>query len=105
MQDPASVMGKHDEDKEHLKRQRRDHEEVDCNELADMIRQEGTPGLGRRGPTTHHVCPDRGFGDRDAEFQQLAVDARGAPGWVGVAHLADEHLDGARDAGRLFQRQ
>ena len=53
---------------------------------------------GRRGPTTHHVVPDRGFGDRDTEFQQLAVDARGAPGRVGVAHLADEHLNGARDA-------
>ena len=42
--------------------------------------------------------PDRGFGDRDTEFQQLAVDARGAPGRVGVAHLADEYLNGARDA-------
>ena len=63
-----------------------------------MIRQKRTPGLGRRGPTTHHVVPDRGFGDRDTESQQLAVDARGAPGRVGVAHLADEQLNGARNA-------
>ena len=54
---------------------------------------------GRRGPTTHHVVPDRGFSDRDAELEQLAVDARGAPGRVGAAHLADEFLNGARDAG------
>ena len=74
------------------------HEEVDRDELADVIRQKRTPGLGRRGPTTHHVVPDRGFGDRDTEFQQLAVDARGTPGRVGVAHLAYEHLNGARDA-------
>ena len=91
-------MGQHHEDKEHPKRERRDHEEVDRDELADVIRQKRTPGLGRRGPTTHHVVPDRGFGDRDTEFQQLAVDARGAPSRVGVAHLADEHLNGARDA-------
>ena len=98
MQDLASIMGQHHEDKEHPKRERRDHEEVDRDELADVIRQKRTPGLGRRGPTTHHVVPDRGFGDRDTESQQLAVDARGAPGRVGVAHLADEHLNGARDA-------
>ena len=94
----ASIMGQHHEDKEHPKRERRDHEEVDRDELADVIRQKRTPGLGRRGPTTHHVVPDRGFGDRDTEFQQLAVDARGALARVGVAHLADEHLNGARDA-------
>ena len=43
--------------------------------------------------------PDRDFSDRDVELQQLAVDARGAPGRIGSAHLADERLDGARDAG------
>ena len=69
MQDLASIMGQHHEDKEHPKRERRDHEEVDRDELADVIRQKRTPGLGRRGPTTHHVVPDRGFGDRDTEFQ------------------------------------
>ena len=93
MQDLASVMGQHDECK------RWDHEEVDRDELADVIRQEGAPGLGRRGPTTHHVVPNRGFSDRDAELEQLAVGARGAPGRVGAAHLADEFLNGARDAG------
>ena len=96
MQDLAAIMGQHHEDKEHPKRERRDHEEIDRDELADVIRQKRAPDLGRRGPTTHHVVPDRGFGDRDTEFQQLAVDARGAPGRVGVAHLADEHLDSAR---------
>ena len=99
MQDLASVMGQHDEHKQHPKCKRWDHEEVDRDELADVIRQEGAPGLGRRGPTTHHVVPNRGFSDRDAELEQLAVDARGAPGRVGAAHLADEFLNGARDAG------
>ena len=41
----------------------------------------------------------RRVSDRDAELEQLAVDARGAPGRVGAAHLADEFLNGARDAG------
>ena len=99
MQDLASVMGQHHKDKEHPKCQRWDHEEIDRDELADMIRQEGTPGLGRRGPTAYHVCSDRGFSDLDAKLQQLAVDAWGTPGRVGVAHLADERLNGAREAG------
>ena len=47
MQDLASIMGQHHEDKEHPKRERRDHEEVDRDELADVIRQKRTPGLGR----------------------------------------------------------
>ena len=64
-----------------------------------MIRQKRTPGLGGRDPTTHHVAPDRSFTDRDAELQQLAVDARGAPGRVGAAHLADERVNSVRDAG------
>ena len=98
MQDLSSIMGQHHEDKEHPKCERRDHEEVDRDELADVIRQERAPGLGRRGTSTHHVCPDRGFRDRDAKLQEFAVDTRGAPGRVGVAHLADEHLNGARDA-------
>ena len=83
----GSVMGQHHKDREHPKCQRRDHEEIDRDELADMIRQEGTPGLGRRGPTADHVFSDRGFSDLDAELQQLAVDTRGTPGRVGVTHL------------------
>jgi len=48
--------------------------------------------------TPHEVVPDRGFGDLDAELQELAVDARGAPGRVGVAPLANERVDGSRDS-------
>ncbi len=43
-EDLASIMGEHDEDPQHLKRERRDDEEVDGDELADVIRQEGAPG-------------------------------------------------------------
>jgi hypothetical protein len=98
MENLASVMGQHHKDKEHPKGECRDHKEIDRDELAHVIRQEGTPALGRRGPTAYHVFSDRGFSDLDTEFQQLAVDARGTPGRVGVAHLADERLDGTRDA-------
>ena len=38
MEDLALVMGQHDEHEQHPKRERRDDEEIDRDELADMIR-------------------------------------------------------------------
>ena len=35
---------------------------------------------------SHHVLGDGGLGDLDAEFQQLAVNARCTPAWVVTAH-------------------
>ena len=49
MENLASVMGQYDEHEQHSKCERRDDEEIDRDELAHMIRQERTPGLGRRG--------------------------------------------------------
>ncbi len=98
MDDLASFMGEHDEDEQYPKRERRNHEEINRDELADVISQEGAPALRRWGTTPHQVLPDRGFGDLDTELQELAVDARGAPGRVGVGHLADERVHVSRDA-------
>jgi hypothetical protein len=49
--------------------------------------------LGRRFPMMNHVLRDRGLADRDAEFEQFAVNPRGAPKCVGLRHLADKITD------------
>ena len=55
-----------------------------------MIVEERPPGLGRRLAMSHHVLGDGGLGDLDAEFQQLAVNARRAPERVIAAHHPDQ---------------
>ena len=62
MEDLTAILSEPDEDPQDPERERRDDEEVDRDELADVILQEGSPGLRRRGTTTHQVVPDRGFG-------------------------------------------
>src|SRR5262249_39798922 len=55
------------------------------------------PGLRRRPGTAYHVLRDRGLGYVETEFQQLTVDSRCAPEWVGpthlLNHLSDLHID------------
>ena len=79
MEDLTAVVGEHDEDPQDPECERWNDEEVDRGELADMIVEEGAPGLRRWRTTTHQVLADRGFGDLDAELEQLAVDPRSAP--------------------------
>ncbi len=51
-----------------------------------MIVEERAPGLRWRLSMSHHVLGDGGLSDLDAEFQQLAVNARCAPAWVVATH-------------------
>ena len=70
MEDLTAVVGEHDEDPQDPECERWNDEEVDRGELADMIIEEGAPGLRRWRTTTHQVLADRGFGDFDAELEQ-----------------------------------
>src|SRR5436305_6450112 len=47
-----------------------------------MVTQEGAPSLGGRPGSLDHVLRDARLSDLKAEFEQLAMDARGAPQWV-----------------------
>ena len=66
-------------------RNRRNHEQINrCNPL-HMIAKEGLPSL--QWPTSpRHVDGNRGLGDRDAEFEQFAVDLGRAPQRVLKTH-------------------
>src|SRR5437016_10156088 len=55
-----------------------------------MVMQEGAPSLGGRPGSLDHVLRDTGLSDFKAEFEQLAMDARGAPQWIVNAHLPDQ---------------
>src|SRR5438552_1309537 len=55
-----------------------------------MVTQEGAPPLGGRPRSLDHVLRDARLSDLKAEFEQLAMDARGAPQWIVNAHLPDQ---------------
>ena len=58
-----------------------------------VIVQEGAPGLRRRPAGAHHVLAYAALPDVDTEFEQLAVDAGGAPTGILPAHPADQASD------------
>src|SRR6516164_2671851 len=64
VQDAATIMGKHEENKQQPKGRSWHHEEISGNQLLHVILQECLPGLGR-GPTgMDHVLGHCGFASR-----------------------------------------
>src|SRR6516225_2494025 len=61
-----------------------------------MIAKEGLPSLQWPTPPRYHVDGNRGLGDRDAEFEQFAVNLGSAPQRVLKTHSSDQvaHLSG-----------
>ena len=61
-----------------------------------MIAKEGLPSLQWPTPPRYHVDGNRGLGDRDAEFEQFAVNLGRAPQRVLKTHSSDQvaHLSG-----------
>ena len=97
MENPASVVGQHQEHVEHLEANRRDGEEVHGHRSREVILQEGAPRL-RGGPSAAaHVLADAGLADVDAEFEQLTVDAWRAPQRILSAHASDQLADVVRN--------
>src|SRR5215469_16128129 len=82
--------------KEPLKRNRRNHEQINRRNPLHMIAKEGLPSLQWPIPPRYHVHGNRGLGDRDAEFEQFAVDLGRAPQRVLKTHSSDQlaHLFG-----------
>src|SRR4029077_20204117 len=99
----APVMCQHQKHVQYLESDRRHRKEVDRNQVLDVIIQKGTPGLRRRLAPPHHILRYAGLTDLDAEFQQFAVDAGGAPRRILTAHLSDPiaNLAGNRRPTRL----
>src|SRR5262245_2539550 len=58
-----------------------------------MVGEEGPPGLRRTGTPLRHEPGDGALGDVDAELQEFAMDARGAPQRVGGGDSGDPGPD------------
>src|SRR6266404_9077892 len=82
--------------KELLKRNRRNHEQINRRNPLHMIAKEGLPRLQWPIPPRYHVDRNRGLGDLDAELEQLAMDLGRAPQRVLKTHSSDQvaHLSG-----------
>ena len=89
-QDPATVMLQDENAEEQAKRNGWDHEKIHRGDAVGMIAQEGLPALRRRSPPPRHILRHARLPDIDAELEELAMDPRRAPEWVGQAHLADQ---------------
>jgi len=73
-----------------LKGNRRSHKQINRGNPLHLIAKESLPGLQRSIPPRHHVDRNRGLGDLDAQFEQLAIDLCGAPQGVLEAHSSDQ---------------
>jgi hypothetical protein len=75
----SSTMAQHEKCKQALERQGWNHAEIDrCNGVC-MVAQECPPNLRSRPSAPDHVFGHRRLGDLKPEFEQLTMDARGAP--------------------------
>ena len=79
MDNAAPIVCQHQKYVQDLEPDYRYHEEVHRYHALHMIIEKRTPTLRRWFSRSHHVLGDRGLGDLDAEFEQLAMDARCAP--------------------------
>src|SRR5665213_4445269 len=68
----------------------RDDEEIHRGNAVGMITQEGLPALRRRSPPPRHILRHARLPDIDTELEELAMDPRSTPEWVGQSHLADQ---------------
>src|ERR1022692_3783253 len=76
----AAVVGQDEEDIQNAKRRRRNREEIDRCQRADMVVEEGAPGLRGRLPWLgRHEAGNASLADVDAELQQFAVNFGRAP--------------------------
>jgi hypothetical protein len=78
--DASAIVSEEHQDEQEAVGRGWDDEEIGRHNLADVIPQEGAPGLRRRSASTNQVFRDRGLTDVDSEFEQFAMNPRRAPG-------------------------
>ena len=90
----SAIVDQDQEDEEHAEGGGGHSEEVDGRQRAEVVVEEGAPGLGGRVAwLLGHEARDAALADDDAELEQLAMDLRRAPGHVGLGYASDEPLD------------
>src|SRR2546422_1812950 len=82
VEDPASLMGQHQEYVKDLEAESRNSEEVYRYQVLHVILQEGPPSLRWRLSVTVHVLAHAGLADVHTEFEQFAVNPGGAVGFA-----------------------
>src|SRR6267378_1312525 len=93
VEDAPAVMGEDDQNEEDAPASGRNGEEVDRDEVADMVGEEGSPGLRRGRAALREQAGDGALGDVDAELQEFAVNSRRTPERVRCGHFPDEGDD------------
>jgi hypothetical protein len=82
VEDTAAVVGEHDEDEEEAQAGRGHGEEIDRDQVPGMVGEERPPGLRGLGAPLRHQPGHGALGHVEAELQDLAMDARGAPDFL-----------------------
>src|SRR5262245_10434388 len=90
------AVAQHQKREQSLKRQGRNHKQVNGRDRRRVVAEECLPALRRRS-TPNHLFRDRRLGDLKAEHQQLAMDPRCSPLWVFLAHPSNEIAQLASD--------
>jgi hypothetical protein len=88
--DTPAVVSEHDENEEDAEASGGHGKEVDGDQVLDMVGEKRPPGLRGLGAPFGHEARDGTLGDVDAELQELAMNARGAPERIRGSHLPDE---------------
>ena len=94
--DASPIVGEEYQDEQEAVRRGRDDEEIGGHDLADVILQEGAPGLRRGLAPADHVFRDGGLTDVDPEFQQFAMNPRRTPARIRLRHRANQRTDVGR---------
>ena len=88
--DTATLMRENEEDVEDAKGDCRNGEKINRGKLFGVVFQKCAPCLGGRFGMSDHVFSDSCLRDVDSEFEQFAMNSRGSPEGVILAHGADE---------------
>jgi len=85
-----AVVGKDEHHEQEPEGRRRYYEHVDGSDAERLVAQKATPSWRWGVWPAQHVLGDGRPTDLDAKLEQLTVDARRTPEWVGEAHLTDQ---------------
>src|SRR5262245_3890091 len=89
--DEVSASQPHDDEGvEHVEADGWGNEQVHGGDVRCVVTQEGAPALGRRPTSLDHVLRHARLSDVEAEFEQLAMNARRTPQRIFRAHPPDQ---------------
>ena len=100
----SSIVAQDNEHEEDLEGQGGDDEEIDGGRAMEVVMEERLPSVIRIRRSPGHVPGGRGLAGIEAELQELAVDARRAPGWDSPRSRGSGPSESARGLGESGAR-